>query len=194
MNSLSSVHHQEITWTNADYLSTEPYKFYWNLKNNMYIFIQEVAFENVVCKMSADLFWPQCVHLHFALTHWYIDQYINSLRPAVWYHGSWSTLVQIRACCLMAQSHHLNQCWLSVNWIPWNTFKWKTDAISSKQNTFVNTVCKMSAILFRPQCINSLWPSDAISRHRSGSTLAQVIACCLTAPSYYLNQCWLIIS
>ena len=42
--------------------------------------------------------------------------------------------------------------------------------------------------------INSLWPSDAIWWHRSGPTLAQVMACCLTAPSHYLNQCWLIIS
>ena len=42
--------------------------------------------------------------------------------------------------------------------------------------------------------LNSLRPSDAIWRHRSGSTLAQVMACCLTAPSHYLNQCWLIIS
>ena len=42
--------------------------------------------------------------------------------------------------------------------------------------------------------INSLWPSDAIWRHKSRSTLAQVMACCLTAPSHYLNQCWLIIS
>ena len=32
-----------------------------------------------------------------------------------------------------------------------------------------------------------------IWRHRSGSTLAQVMACCPTAPSHYLNQCWLII-
>ena len=42
--------------------------------------------------------------------------------------------------------------------------------------------------------VNSLWPSDAIWRQRSGSTSAQVMACCLTAPSHYLNQCWLIIS
>ena len=41
---------------------------------------------------------------------------------------------------------------------------------------------------------NSLWPRDAIWRQRSWSTLAQVMACCLTAPSHYLNQCWLIIS
>ena len=46
----------------------------------------------------------------------------------------------------------------------------------------------------RPQWVNSLWPSDTIWRQRSGSTLAQVMACCLTAPSLYLNQCWLIIS
>ena len=43
-------------------------------------------------------------------------------------------------------------------------------------------------------CIKSLWPSDTIWRHRSWSTLAQVMACCLTAPSHYLNQCWLITS
>ena len=28
---------------------------------------------------------------------------------------------------------------------------------------------------------------------RFGSTLAQVMACCLMAPSHYLNQCWLVI-
>ena len=37
-------------------------------------------------------------------------------------------------------------------------------------------------------------PSDAIWRQQSGSTLAQVMACCPMAPSHYLNQCWLIIS
>ena len=42
--------------------------------------------------------------------------------------------------------------------------------------------------------VNLLWPSEAAWWQRSGSTLAQVMACCLTAPSHYLNQCWLIIS
>ena len=41
---------------------------------------------------------------------------------------------------------------------------------------------------------NSLWPSDAIWRHRSWSTLVQVMACRLTAPNHYLNQCCLIVS
>ena len=33
----------------------------------------------------------------------------------------------------------------------------------------------------------SFWPCDTIWRHRFGSTLAQVMAVCLTAPSHYLN-------
>ena len=42
--------------------------------------------------------------------------------------------------------------------------------------------------------INSLWLGDAIWWHRTESTLAQAMACCLMPPSHYLNQCWLIIS
>ena len=42
-------------------------------------------------------------------------------------------------------------------------------------------------------CLNSLGPSHAIWRQRSGSTFAQVMACCLMTSRHYLNQCWLII-
>ena len=35
--------------------------------------------------------------------------------------------------------------------------------------------------------VKSLWPSEAILRHKTVSTLVQVMACCLTAPSHYLN-------
>ena len=39
--------------------------------------------------------------------------------------------------------------------------------------------------------LNSLWPSDAIWRQRSGSTLARVMACCLKAPSHsWTNVDW----
>ena len=38
------------------------------------------------------------------------------------------------------------------------------------------------------------WPSGAIWRHRYGSRMAQIMAFCLTAPSHYLKECWLIIS
>ena len=61
-----------------------------------------------------------------------------------------------------------------IKWISWHTIN---------NSTFYFT-----------EEVNSLGPNDAIWRQRSGSTLAQVMACCLTAPSHYLNQCWLIFS
>ena len=41
--------------------------------------------------------------------------------------------------------------------------------------------------------INSLSPGETMWWHRYGPTLVQVMACCLTAPSHCLNQCWLTI-
>ena len=50
--------------------------------------------------------------------------------------------------------------------------------------------------VIRPQGFNLFWPSDILSVWQQGSrsTLAQIMACCLTAPSHYLHQCWLMIS
>ena len=74
-----------------------------------------------------------------------------------------STLVQVRIWCHEATSPYPSQCWL----------------------------CSRSPYgITGPQWVNPLWPSDAICRHRSGSTLNQVMAFCLVAPSHYLNQCW----
>ena len=37
-----------------------------------------------------------------------------------------------------------------------------------------------------------MWLKDVRWLHRSGAALSQEMACCLTATSHYLNQCWLI--
>ena len=44
-------------------------------------------------------------------------QCVNSLglSDAIWRLRSWSTLVQVMACCLMAPGHYLNQCWLIIS-------------------------------------------------------------------------------
>ena len=39
-------------------------KLQLNFNRNSNIFIQENAFENVVCEMAAILFWPQCVNIN----------------------------------------------------------------------------------------------------------------------------------
>ena len=56
----------------------------------------------------------------------------------------------------------------------------------------VKSMFSVTVLILKLQCINSLWPSDAILWYRSGSTLAQVMAWCHQAPGYYLNQWWLI--
>ena len=91
----------------------------------------------------------------------------------------------------------------------------------SNPRVLENVVCKMAAILCQSSglaisrsrkiwiycrtdggCLtnikmirsfNSLWLSDTKWWQRSGSTLARVMACCLTAPSHYISQCWQII-
>ena len=67
--------------------------------------------------------------------------------------GSQSILVQVMAWCHQSISHYLSQCW------PRSMFP-----------------CGVTL----PQWVNSLWRSDAIWWQRSGSTLAQVMACCVT--------------
>ena len=44
---------------------------------------------------------------------------------------------------------------------------------------------------YMKHAINLLWLSDAIWHQKTLLTLVQVRACFLTAPSHYLNQCWL---
>ena len=67
---------------------------------------------------------------------------------------------------------------------------WYLMFISKKIQQF----CTKPSVYTEWLIFNLLWPSDAIWRQRSQSTLAQLMACCLTAPSHYLNQRWLIIS
>ena len=53
----------------------------------------------------------------------------------------------------------------------------------------------MSLLILAPTSkvfqFNSLGHSDVIWRWWSWSKLVLVMACCLTAPSHYLNQCWI---
>ena len=68
--------------------------------------------------------------------------------------------------------------------------------ISNVERNFIMVGAKIvnRTVMFTWSWLNSLWPRDTIWRHRSGSTLVQVMAWCLTAPSHYLNQYWLITS
>ena len=102
----------------------------------------------------------------------------------------------------VAPNHFLKKRQQSITWIsaeilpirPLGTNLCEVQITISLKIFSEYVVCKMSSILFKPKCVNSLRPSDAIWRQRSRSTLAQVMACCLMARSHYLNQCWFTIS
>ena len=99
---------------------------------------------------------------------------------------------------LKAPNHYLNQCWILISEVLWHSpssnFLTASAQATVLHNEFENYTFEITAPSPRDQWVNSLWPSDAIWRHRSESTLTQEMACCLTASSHYLNQCWLIIT
>ena len=92
----------------------------------------------------------------------------------------------------LSPKHCLSQCWLIVN----QTLRKHISEIWFKIHKFLckKMNMKMWSPKWLPFCFscNSLWPGSTIWWHGTRSTLAQVMAWCLTAPSHYLNQCWLI--
>ena len=48
----------------------------------------------------------------------HVISFIQMLKYITQCHGNWSTLIPVKACCLTAPSHYLNQCWhtSSVAW------------------------------------------------------------------------------
>ena len=46
------------------------------------------------------------------------------LSDTTWWQAG-STLAQVMACCLMAPSHNLNQCWFIHNIISWHSLDWE---------------------------------------------------------------------
>ena len=83
---------------------------------------------------------------------------VNSLWPSdtILQDKSWSTLVQVMACCLVASSHYLNQCWLISREVSWHSpegnFKGNAPDMSLKITTasprvqWVNQWCSLIII------------------------------------------------
>ena len=68
--------------------------FQQNLKQNLCIFIQENAFENVICKMGAILSQPKLLNVLIKVSFYHSSTYCGLMMP----YGILSTLVQVMAC------------------------------------------------------------------------------------------------
>ena len=119
----------------------------------------------------------------FHANHW--DQIMTShcmiLIAKLIVAQSSSTLAQEMAWYLLAQSHYLNQCWLIISPVALNRGRYTTK--------FYLGITHLKLLPHLPED-NSLWPSDVIWQYISGSTFAQIMACCLTTQSLYLDQSW----
>ena len=62
------------------------------------------------------------------------------------------------------------------------------------KNIKENIKAHVTGPLWGDSLVISLHKGPVTWQHSSGSTLAQVIACCRQATNYYLNQCWLLIN
>ena len=84
--------------------------------------------------------------------------------------------------------------WFIISWIYRNKLQWnlyRNTKLFCHENIFEIAICKIATILFKPLCVNSLWPGDTIWWQRSDICSGNHSGS-LTAPSHYLNQCWLI--
>ena len=82
----------------------------------------------------------------------------------------------------MAPSHYLNQCWNIVNWPLRNKFQWnfnRNSYIFIHENAFEKVVCKMAAILSRPQCLNAHVSSFYCTHNRRLNSFLAAKQCCV---------------
>ena len=76
---------------------------------------------------------------------------------------------------------------------------WWVPAFIAANNDHIHQSIKFIAFLFTsrdwqlPPWGVFITHCGLVMRYKSGSTLAQVMACCLMATNHYLNQCWFII-
>ena len=144
---------------------------YWHYKGKFELIWQKIISANRIKGCHGEqILWEKKI----ASCEWGARSHRNVMKNI----GLFSTLSAIFAKWVGKMLMHWD--FVVANWLPW-----------SHKNQFGNFCFHFNLILF---CFNSLWPSDAIWPYRYWSTLAQVMACCLMAPSHYLNQCRLIIS
>ena len=92
--------------------------------------------------------------------------------PSIWSEKTVFQLVSFKNTCVYSF------LWIAIHWVCRIDTN-RSDKISMHRDAPVNR--------YTPT-------NDTICRHRSGSTFAQIMACCLRALSHYLNQRWHVIS
>ena len=105
-------------------------------------------------------------------------------------HKHWLDSWRWYSVHLRYQWSHLHKHWLT-------SWRWYSVQLRISVRPFTQALACQKLTLQDSFCckiVLQLTHCGLVMPYRSRSTSAQVMACCLTAPSHYLNQCWLIIS
>ena len=140
-------------------------------------------------------FWDSNLQLLFLWMPWYIAGARASAATILRFedHQVWIYKLENHNKCTNSFASVHICIWFSVKMYKKtiNTFSVRNVWVDNSMNMCVSKGFMMN----RTQTIALTHCGLVMSwRLRSGSMLAQVIACCQLVPSYYLNQCWLIIS
>ena len=169
------------------YICTSMNWWYLHLytKTELHLYIHELMISTFLHKDWTIAIHDEEWYLH--LWSWkklttLIHMFMYILKKNYFNHWFLSTLLQVIACCLMALIHvvliyskHFGENWHVYDGTTWYWLCWFRLFMFMYSLTQCGLVMQYGVI--------KIW-----------STLVQVRAVCLAAPSHYLNQCWLIIS
>ena len=136
--------------------------------------------------------------LQFSVLDISIPRNVHPVSMECWqtYDCLWFLSCVMIHMCLNTQmelfNNLLNEIYVFLICTPLRNIVLRLEALMNNQHSSIH--CFLKCVMISTLRFNLWWPSDAIWRQRSGPTFAQVMSCCLRAPSHYLNQCWLIIS
>ena len=184
---------------------------------NTIFFIPQNTFESVDCKMEATLFrfhWADLTHCgretHICVGKLTIIGSDNGLSPgrrqAIIWTNSGILLIgplgtSFSEILIGIQTFSFRKMRLKMS-----SAKWRPFCLGLNELTHCGVRLSHCGVRLSLSCATlhwqdngtagqarAMWRSEAMSCYKTWSTLTKVMACCLTAPSHYLNQCWLII-
>ena len=169
-NGLLPKRRQAIIWTNAGILLIGPLGTNFS---EILIWIQTFSFKKMHLKMPSAKWCPICLGLNMIRT-----------KPLP---------MMTKICDGITRLWWVKIGSLKIRIIDWEIRKLEFLATSWDYFFFIIILCPDFIFKSNVIIINSVWPNDTISQHKSGSTLAQVKVCYQKTQSNYLNQCWLIL-
>ena len=152
----------------------------WCHMNQIYIALQPRKKNKPVCSGEVDRF----------MTHWF-PCFTSSRCHNDFKHNGVHVTSKVKKYTAVIPSSVVQLWRYDVLWAVFNT-EWDSNGGQWFSPFYFKRYKTTDWTLFC-HAFNSWWPSDAIWQQGFRSTVVQVMACCLTAPSHYQNQCWLFI-